>query len=805
MEYNIAMSTSSSIFDITKNVVVSAPAGSGKTEKLARRYIALLSAGVSPERILAITFTEKAAAEMKERILRILKAEKPELYRAIKEKIFLMRISTIHSFCLSLLKRFAFELELDPNFEIVDPKDSGLIDSVLSSSFTGIIEVPEKKKDANLEVLRENLVKLSSKYGWGKLKEIVEKFFLLRPATLVGRPELLNVSNFKKSRFAAIAALKKDTYFSENYRELINEESPEAIVYIIDSLKELLLTTGGTPRKQIAKGSGIKISKEEYAAVNEQIFTLYNEAKRHIFNEELLMFYGIFIHSNNEYTRVKKELNVLDFNDLEYITYELLNSHAEVDNILYAFDEQTDHIFVDEFQDTNFLQWAIINKLTEEWRAGLGSKRDNGIIPTLFIVGDEKQSIFGFRNANVEVFDTAIAEMQKWYGSGFIYEQVSENYRSGINIVEFVNNVFSRIMTRGQFEPKWRTQYKSFNPIRKIPGNVENIEIQKGTEENQKEAKKVAERINELVGKESISIKENGNKETPAKIKKGDIAVLLRKRTHLADFEEAFTAAKIDYVVVNGLGFYQQPEIIILRSLLFTLLEPSDDYNLYLLLKSRLFSLKEEEIIDLVSKEGLTLYDKIGENNKLAIITEHAGMLNTKPLNQILESFMENVGGWKVFWEPQRAANIKKFIEIVQEFESKGSSLQMIRAYFEERVDTDEEPKANLSTEDTDAVKIMTVHTAKGLEFPVVFFVRMGEEVRRDRDFVRINESKEKTGILYCPDKEIREDVFEFKELKLKEEEEEKRIFYVAVTRARDRLILSGVRDEKNKGFWKYL
>src|SRR3989339_527045 len=365
--------------------------------------------------------------------------------------------------------------------------------------------------------------------------------------------------------------------------------------------------------------------------------------------------------------------------------------------------------------------------------------------------------------------------MKKWYGSGFIYEQVSENYRSGKEIVEYVNKIFSRIMTRGRFEPKWRTQYKSFDSIRNV------------------------------AGKDDVYTKGVDNKEVSGKIKKGDIAVLLRKRTHLADFEEAFSKAKIDYVVVNGLGFYQQPEIIILRSLLFTLIEPTDDYNLYLLLKSRLFSLKEEEIIDLVSKEGKTLYEKIRTNEKFKIIIEHSLMLNTTPLNQILESFMEKAKGWKYFWEPQRSANIKKFIEIVQEFETRGDSLQEIRAYFEERVDTDEEPKANLNTQDTDAVRIMTVHTAKGLEFPVVFFVRMGEEVRRDRDYIRVNEGKDMTGILYCPDKEIRGKISEFVELKMKEEEEEKRIFYVAVTRARDRLILSGVRDEKNKGFWKYL
>ena len=113
--------------DTDKSVMVSSPAGSGKTEKLARRYIALLQKGVDIERILAITFTEKAAAEMKQRILRILKAEDNELYEKLMERMPLMRVSTIHSFCGTLLRRFSFEAGIDPNYSVEDAIDSAMI------------------------------------------------------------------------------------------------------------------------------------------------------------------------------------------------------------------------------------------------------------------------------------------------------------------------------------------------------------------------------------------------------------------------------------------------------------------------------------------------------------------------------------------------------------------------------------------------------------------------------------------------------------------------------------------------------
>jgi ATP-dependent helicase/nuclease subunit A len=113
--------------DITKSVIISSPAGSGKTEKLARRYVSLLLGGSEIEKILAITFTEKAAAEMKERILKILEKENPDMFLKVREKMPLMRISTIHAFCLKLLKRFSLELGLDPSLEVIDEFNASIL------------------------------------------------------------------------------------------------------------------------------------------------------------------------------------------------------------------------------------------------------------------------------------------------------------------------------------------------------------------------------------------------------------------------------------------------------------------------------------------------------------------------------------------------------------------------------------------------------------------------------------------------------------------------------------------------------
>src|SRR4030042_5109741 len=330
--------------DITKSVIISSPAGSGKTEKLARRYISLLLGGSEIEKILAITFTEKAAAEMKERILKILEKENPDMFLSVREKMPLMRISTIHSFCLKLLKRFSIELGLDPSLEVIDEFNASILWS--ESVYESLME------EKNSPDLFFNMMINRGIKGWDNLSRILDELHGRRP-----QPELI--------------------------------------------LKESHLVEGAEEKK---------------------ILDLYSRCLK-------------------RYTDKKRERHLIDFDDLELLAYESLVKNPEWQNILYSFDEHTDHILVDEFQDTSSLQWKIIDKLTEEWRSGLGAKRDRGKIPTIFLVGDEKQSIYLFRGANVEIFQEAKEKFSEWLAEEFHFEAIKENYRSLPEIGEFVNSL----------------------------------------------------------------------------------------------------------------------------------------------------------------------------------------------------------------------------------------------------------------------------------------------------------------------------------------------------------------------------
>ncbi|MBI5188485.1 MAG: UvrD-helicase domain-containing protein, partial [Nitrospirae bacterium] len=694
--------------DITKSVIISSPAGSGKTEKLARRYVSLLLGGSEIEKILAITFTEKAAAEMKERILRILEKENPELFLAIQEKIPLMRISTIHSFCLKLLKRFSIELGLDPSLDVMDEFNASLLWS--ESVYESLIE-EKNSPDLFFEMMRDRGIK-----GWDSLFRILNELHSRRP-----------------------------------YPELILKENHP-------------------------------VEREE----EKRILELYSRCLK-------------------RYTDKKLERHLIDFDDLELLTYEALIKNPEWQNILYSFDEHTDHILVDEFQDTSSLQWKIIDKLTEEWRSGIGAKRDSGKIPTIFLVGDEKQSIYLFRGANVSVFQEAKERFSDWLGREYYFEEIRENYRSLPAIINFTNSLFERLMPP---DPEldsgyesWHTRYAPFEATRQGNGRVELILIEgaEHTKENrEREAVALAKRIQSLVGHYEIS---DGDIKRPCIY--GDIAILLRKRRHLCIFEDALRREGIPFIIVKGIGFYDEPEVAVLRELLSLIIDPMDDYSLFCVLRSPLFGIDYRTLFRLIDKGNRLLIEKIqsAKNKKVKeafnLISSWVERSRYTPLALLLEDALSDTGGWSHYWEKQRYANIKKFIRLIEQYESQGFSILDIREKLI-KARLKDEAKANINTEGMNAVKIMTVHAAKGLQFPMVFLPSLDEDnVPRSGPIV-IDEEGERISIAYEEDSTKRKKIEPFLKRKEKELEEEKRLFYVAVTRARDFLCMFGaVKKEK--------
>jgi len=802
-----------SYLDTNKSIMISSPAGSGKTEKLARRYIALLQHGVDVERVLAVTFTDKAAAEMKQRILRILKNEDEKLFRSLLEKIPLMRVSTIHSFCGTLIRRFSFDADIDPNYSIADEMEAGLewdeiLYDVLMEVGAGFKPAPTGAYHATLLHDQENnfiLQTLGEKgfRGLDYLKNTMDYLFHKRPFSLEAKP-FIHTPSVTEGLTEELRSWETADNAIHNYKKIFLQGFSREIV----SIEDLFLTSAGLPRQKTPSALKGIANYQEWAL---KMSLCWKNIRVEEFAERGKRIYTIFNACLRKYLARKKAKGVLDFSDLEYLAYKMLTENPEWANILYAFDEKTDHILVDEFQDTNNFQWGVINKLTEEWRSGMGAKRESGTRPTIFFVGDEKQSIYFFRGANVEIFHRAKEQMETWLGDEFLYVEAKENYRSRPAIVEFTNRVFSKIMQRPEKYP-WITRYSPFTAHRTgIPnsGRIELVLLQEDEdagmdEKKQKEADVIAQRIKSLAGNFEIADRATEQKRF---CRYSDIAILLKNRTHLAPYEEALRNYSIPFVAVKGIGFYQENEISTLRALVFFLSNPHDDYSLYMLLKSPLFNMDESFILQLTGLEGESLFEKMlaVAGLKSAIpLQQWLSLLPKMPVAELIEHILVSTKAWRFFHEEQKRANIKKFIRIVEDLESKGKSLIKIRDFLERAV-SENEAKANVNTEGMDAVKIMTIHAAKGLEFPVVIVPGIEEQFSSRAGDNLIYEREGSFFFKSVPEPCIRKQDDDFQMHEAREEEEQKRLFYVAVTRAEEALILTGHRDIRENSFLGFL
>ena len=720
-------------FDTKKSFLISSPAGSGKTEKLARRYISLIDAGSEVERVLAITFTEKAASEMKQRILKILGEEKPELYRRVRPRVPLMRISTIHAFCLRLLRRFHEELGLDPGVEVADAVVS---ETLARESIRDVLRAEEEEPGLFFTLMKERGIG-----GWEALPNHLEGLFRLRP------------------------------------------------------LSELML------EEPLDEREG---------------------------RDSMLL--KLFVHCLAAYKIKKEEGRLLDFGDIELLAYRALVKNPHWQNILYSFDEYTDHILVDEFQDTSALQWRILDKLTEEWRAGLGAKRDSnfGAVPTLFLVGDEKQSIYLFRGADVTVMRKAGQRLQNFLGPEYEFHQARDNYRSLPAIVEFTNRLFEKLMPRAKElkDVDYQVDYSAFEAKRQGEGKVELFLLEEpeggqkqklAREKRSLEALALA-RLIKAMRKNFTVLCDSRDQDRKGKTagrpcEYGDMAVLLRQRTHLAAFERAFESVCVPFLVQKGIGFYDEPEVAVLREFASFIARPEDDHALFCLLRSPLFGMGYDALTRLRGERrqkqnpliaALRASRSANHRRAAEMLDGFAAAGNKLPLSRLIELMLVKTEGWRHFWEPPRHANVKKFIRMVESWESEGANLLDIR----DRLLTDrfrnEVPKANVNAEGMDVVQLMTVHAAKGLQFPIVFLPSLDESITPKSPPAVIEENQqnhERPGFVfrYEPDREQRRQLPEFGRNRAKELEEEKRLFYVAATRAMDCLVLSGFKPDDGK------
>ena len=651
-----------------KAIIKEASAGTGKTHSIIQEILKLKQDYTSYEilkRVLALTFSENAALELKERLIYSILGED---YKKLSdtEKIKLQNIllklnfSTIHSFARKILKRFSFLIQIDPFFQIVDRKESDIIfNEALIKTFS---------EHEGIEIFYKILKKIKS----NKFLELIFEMKRLHPYVFLGKP-------FEQSEITNI--------ISEFYKKV-----------------------------------------------------------------------------DEKYSELKRKFGYLDFDDLEKMVYDLLKNHSDALLILEDFDEKINFIFVDEFQDTNLLQWEIIEKLVEEWTSGYGPKAEEGEKYGIYIVGDKKQSIYKFRGAERDVFEESKKTLKNYYS----LEKLKINFRSTLEIIDFINEVFKD-------NSDWKDEELEFGgEIKNLQSNIE-INIFENKEE---EYEYVCNKICSIINKD-IKVYDRKSK-IERKIEPKDILILLRKRgRNFVILEKKLKEYNIPYVIIGGIGFYEEEEIKFLLSLIYCLIDPTDKYSLWNL-KNSVF--------------------KINEKN----LNKWRNKLSECDISFLIEEILKEINFWD-YLDTQGAANVEKFLSILQ-----GQSYlahYQITKNLREMSKNQDEPKADIFSIHQNAVKIMTIHSAKGLESPVVFLINIEDLTysTRNDEFFYLREGE---GYIYTYKKESSQ---EFKKSFEKEMlEEENRLLYVALTRAMQFLFISGIKSnsqilkkiEKFKSFY---
>ena len=822
---NLTPEQKAAVGTLGKDLCVSAGAGSGKTGVLVERFVNLVvKEGLAVPEILCITFTDKAAGEMKQRVARRFQSLGLEQQRQEAEFAY---ISTIDSFCSRLLRENALEAGLDPDFTILKEYEAVFLQRDLAE---GLLVQWETTNPEGYNLLLEELHCLDLAESSIELLAKIRSSGLSPKDVPVKNDVSVELSKTLKDIHLCIRKIKElltDLPASSKQRENVEgvlaglkhleDVRPEDLQHAhIANLPEINLSGISSDLKE-----DLKTLREDLLERLRRLYwegvTIKTKLALREFLSQLLQLYR----------EEKRKRMVLDFNDLIEKVISLLQTFPSLREELRG---KFRHILVDEFQDTNNLQKTLLEMLKGE---------DN-----LFVVGDAQQSIYGFRYADLEVFLEHKRQTRE-RGGEVIY--LDRNFRSRPEIISFVNQVFKGYWDcRGTLQ---RAPTADWRPLVAgssfTPKEVPSIEILLACGEKMDEARKVeayllATRIKEIVENGGLKITRAGCQRP---VTYGDFAILFRSRTDIKLFETALEEKGIPFFVVSGKGLYDTGEIVDLINLLQLIDNPLDEVRLAAVLRSPLVGINDHTLFWLaLNRNGSGLAHHAKDKEKAGAYSDTPLLVQLDRLTGIPEidlaqkgrllrfrELLERLRGLKerlsiasllesilaethydsrVLAFPdgrQSYANLRKFVGLTRDFEKREilGLPQFLRAIRDLRVTETEESEAPTDLEIGDVVKILTIHKAKGLEFPVVAVADMGRSRRNNHPDILFSQKGGLGLKIMSPLTKGPEVTASFKEIKQEiekgERAEEERILYVALTRAQEHLILSGSYTEKTK------
>jgi ATP-dependent helicase/nuclease subunit A len=912
------------VIDLRKrNILVSAAAGSGKTAVLVERIISMISEGSNPidiDRLLIVTFTNAAAAEMRERIGKAIEnklTEQPDNSHLQKQMTLLhsAQITTIHSFCLHVIRNHFNEIDLDPGFRIGDEAELKLMRSDVMSdvleqkyekgeeSFLAFVEsYSTGKTDEGIEDIVLKLYEFSVSYPWPIEWILEQKSGFSLPDT-----ESMEKSPWMQVLMKYLCAVVKDLVEQNQvaiklcydpdgpypYVDALLEDS-DWIAHLsnvsdYDSFAEHLSQIQWK-RLSTKRDEAISDEKKELVkSIRDGIKKTIGDMQKNYFyqsTDEMLLdmqkvqgvmeaLLDLTITFSEAYASKKEEKNIVDFNDLEHFALNILvkKENGEAVSSLVALDlsKYYEEILIDEYQDSNLVQETILKSISKE---KFGEHN-------LFMVGDVKQSIYKFRLARPELFMEKFERYSTEDGSEQRID-LHKNFRSRAVVLSCINYIFEQIMTKELGNIEYNKEVAlypgaKFEEIEELVSTdtelilidgqeeIEDEEQQELTEK-ELEARAIAKRIKELTSEET-GIWVNG-KNGYRRAEYRDVVILLRTMTGWSDlFAEVLMAEGISSFSDTQTGYFSALEVQTILNMLKIIDNPRQDIPFAAVLRSPMGGLTDLELAsiracnkekglyetaveflesyrkadittgttsdtklgcvsgrsdglinlneDKVLEEDIEIYYKL--NKFFAQLEKYRNMVPYTPIHSLLQYILEDTGYYQyVSVMPggeRRSGNLDMLLQRAVDFEATSyRGLFHFNRYMEKlhKYDIDF-GEAGVSNENENAVRIMSIHKSKGLEFPIVFVSGLGKP---------FNNQDARSKLVLHPELGIGPDYIDYnlriktptllkkviqKQIVLENLGEELRILYVAMTRAKEKLILTGNLKNREKQLAKWL
>ncbi len=790
------------IYTSGKNIIVSAGAGSGKTAVLSERVLHKIEEGTHVNELLILTFTRAAADEMKDRIRKKISGKEE-----LKKELTLLNssyITTFDSFALSVVKKYHYLLNITDNINITDEsivkiQNKKILDEIFERSYKNIRfqELIKKYCIKTDKVLKENILSIALKIDgfidpFGFIDNVYNNFFNEN-----------NVDNLLKTYESIINDLKKtieleienmSLYFDSDYIEKVNDAVYNILNADIDELH--LYSTVKLPTVPRGSNDEAKASKDSLKKACDKLLSYgnygtINDIKNDIYStkDTVLTILDIIKEFLLEIEKYKKENDIYTFNDISKLSIKILK---ENENIREELKSSFKEIMIDEYQDTNDVQETFIGMISNN---------------NVYMVGDIKQSIYRFRGSNPEIFKEKYSNYSKDIG-GYKIDLI-KNFRSRSEVLDNINKIFCLIMDYNLGSAEYSVSHQmvygnTAYDTEKVDGFNYNFRVleylnkqkESGFSDIEVEIFTIAKDIkNKLDNNFQVFDKEDGKLRNATY---NDFVIILDRSKYFDDFKKIFEYFDIPLTILKDGKLNSTTDILLIKNLVDFIIKIKEDvydidfkYDFISIARSFLYEYSDEYIFDIVTNNKIketTIY------NDLSTLSDKLNSYTSSLLfNDILDvtdfyNKLNKVGDYE-----EVNVRLKTINSLSSSLSSLGLSIMDFRDYLTDIIENDEDIKYATYTKEGNSVKILTIHKSKGLEYPICYFADLDHEFNtselKDKFIV-----DKKYGLIVPSnleeiDNSLLKEMYKY-DFNREEVSEKIRLFYVALTRAREQMII---------------